>query len=315
MPRNHSRLNQTSKDILQSWRGNCDIQILIYESDPDHPNVKEISRVTDYVVSYNTKGNSTWLEEIATSKDIIMNTEPFTEDKMDLQAVCKKIMNKAATRRLISKQEASVLLVDLPLTKCSEHIDTVSISQSKKLSITLSTSSPTTSTSKFISQYAKRDPQYHNLSLHQYYLLRKPNSIPHYVGVNGHPCFPVSQAYARHVLICYKPWINYPNQTTWRQDFHLFINSDACPTSARLTYDRVMQRHYEKTTFVDIKATSVDHSGNEISEEDRIALLLSGIGVQDSKEFDTDVFNQIERGEDFEWDKIPKVCDSFFYLV
>jgi hypothetical protein len=166
MPRNHSRLNQTSKDIIQSWRANCDIQILIYESDPDNPNVKEIARVTDYVVSYNTKGNSTWLEEVTTSKSIILNTEPFTEDKHDLQRVCKKVMNKAATRRLISKQEGSVLVADLPLTKCDEHIETVSISRSKKLSVNVSS---TGSISKFINEYARRDTKYSHLSLHDYF--------------------------------------------------------------------------------------------------------------------------------------------------
>jgi hypothetical protein len=34
MPRNHSQLNQTSVDLLQSWRANCDVQILMYKCDP-----------------------------------------------------------------------------------------------------------------------------------------------------------------------------------------------------------------------------------------------------------------------------------------
>lgn len=310
MPRNHSRLNQTSLDAIQSWRGNCDIQLLIYESNPDHPNVKEISRVTDYVVAYNTKGNSTWMEEITTSKNLILDCEDVAEDKSDLQRVCKKIMNKAATRRLISKQEASVMLADLPLTKCSEFIETVSISQSKKLSINAAS---TASTSKFISVYAQRPQSYHHMSLHEYYsfyreeVQHKPPAIPHYVGVCGHPCFPPSQAYARHVLICYKPWTVYPNQPNWADDFHNFINSRSCPASARLTYDRVMQRHFEGTKFVDLKSSPVDHSGNPISQEDQTALFLSGMGVKEAKDFDVDIINQIDRGDNYEWDKPPKV--------
>jgi hypothetical protein len=310
MPRNHSRLNQTSKDIIQSWRANCDIQILIYESDPDNPNVKEIARVTDYVVSYNTKGNSTWLEEVTTSKSIILNTEPFTEDKHDLQRVCKKVMNKAATRRLISKQEGSVLVADLPLTKCDEHIETVSISRSKKLSVNVLS---TGSISKFINEYARRDTKYSHLSLHDYFTVfreeihHKQPAIPHYVGVSGHPCFPVSEAYARHVLICYKPWTTYPDKSNWADEFHAFINSPACPKSARLTYDRVLQRHFEGTKFVDLKASDVDHSSNPISAEDQTALLLSGMGVKEPKEFNVDVIDQIQRGESFQWDKAPKV--------
>ena len=42
MDRNHSRINQTSLDMLKSWRGNCDIQILIYKSDPDKPIIVDV---------------------------------------------------------------------------------------------------------------------------------------------------------------------------------------------------------------------------------------------------------------------------------
>ena len=45
--KNHSQINQMSTALIQTWRANCDIQILIYESNPDAPDLKEISRVTD----------------------------------------------------------------------------------------------------------------------------------------------------------------------------------------------------------------------------------------------------------------------------
>lgn len=63
MERNHSRLNQTSADLIQGWRGNCDVQLLIYNCDPLKPDISEISRVTDYVVAYSCKGNATLKEE------------------------------------------------------------------------------------------------------------------------------------------------------------------------------------------------------------------------------------------------------------
>jgi hypothetical protein len=58
---------------------------------------------------------------------------------------------------------------------------------------------------------------------------------------------------------------------------------------------------------VDLKASTVDYSGNPVSEEDRITMLLSGMGVQDHKEFDVDIFDQIECGQQFNWDKPPLV--------
>ena len=46
------RMNQTSKYLLQSWRANSDVQVIIYDSDPNNPDFDEIKTVSDYVVSY-----------------------------------------------------------------------------------------------------------------------------------------------------------------------------------------------------------------------------------------------------------------------
>jgi hypothetical protein len=66
LSRNHKCVVQSSLDLCQSWRGNCDFQILLYECeyecDPFSPDPSEIARVTDYVVAYACKGNSTLTE-------------------------------------------------------------------------------------------------------------------------------------------------------------------------------------------------------------------------------------------------------------
>ena len=72
MPRNHVRLNQSSADLLQSWRGNCDVQILVYDCDPRHPSLSEVARVTDYVVAYACKGNTSVKEEREQNKHLIL---------------------------------------------------------------------------------------------------------------------------------------------------------------------------------------------------------------------------------------------------
>ena len=59
LKRNNKRLTQTSLYCLQAWRGNCDIQLLIYDTDPCNPDPAEIAKVTDYVVGYACKGNQT----------------------------------------------------------------------------------------------------------------------------------------------------------------------------------------------------------------------------------------------------------------
>ena len=59
LKRNSTRMVQSSIKLLRLWRANCDVQLLIYKSDPHNPDVYEVSKVTDYVVSYACKGNST----------------------------------------------------------------------------------------------------------------------------------------------------------------------------------------------------------------------------------------------------------------
>src|SRR6478735_3014231 len=63
LPRNHRRIVASSRYLLQGWRANCDIQVLLYECDPMHPNPDEIARLTDYIVAYACKGNGSALEE------------------------------------------------------------------------------------------------------------------------------------------------------------------------------------------------------------------------------------------------------------
>jgi len=71
-PRNNARLNQTSIDMLQSWRANCNVQLLIYNCDPEQPSVNDIARVTDYVVGYACKGNTSSTEETQQIRHMIM---------------------------------------------------------------------------------------------------------------------------------------------------------------------------------------------------------------------------------------------------
>jgi len=70
--RNHNKLLQTSLYCLQAWHTNCDISILLYESNPTYPNAKEIATVTDYVIGYACKGNATLNIEKKQVKDFAL---------------------------------------------------------------------------------------------------------------------------------------------------------------------------------------------------------------------------------------------------
>ena len=121
MPRNHSCLVQSSVDMVQSWRGNCDIQVLIYNSDPLTPDVDEIAWVTDYVVSYACKAAHTYKEEIDQIKSPFAMTKSVPGHTKDVVRICQHLLNRSSSNRVISKQECLVLLMGLDLVTCSDQ--------------------------------------------------------------------------------------------------------------------------------------------------------------------------------------------------
>lgn len=210
------RMTQCSKYLLQSWRANCDVQLLIYESHPNKPNLEEIRKVTDYVVSYTTKVNQSIPEERKVVKEIIENTENQTEnEETDLMLICRRVLNSFHNKRLISRAEAMVEIAGLPLIICSETIEPVNIS-----SMTRITKDKEHSTS-FINTYKERKTHF-DKSLIEYFHIRKRQKsksgdkviIPHPVGRITYPKFvkitnnkliPHYQ-YMKSILILHKPW-------------------------------------------------------------------------------------------------------------
>jgi hypothetical protein len=73
MRRTHSvQLVQNSKSLLKAWRANCDIKLLLYHSNPSHPDIPEIEDVCKYVVAYTRKRHNTTQVEKEAIQNIIM---------------------------------------------------------------------------------------------------------------------------------------------------------------------------------------------------------------------------------------------------
>ena len=66
------RMTQNSRTLLQAWRGNCDIKLLLYFSDPDFPDIGEIEEVCRCVVEYTGKKHHTCKQEKDLVRDLIM---------------------------------------------------------------------------------------------------------------------------------------------------------------------------------------------------------------------------------------------------
>ena len=313
MPRNHQRINQTSRYLLQSWRANCDVQLLVYNSSPSNPDLSEIARVTDYVVGYQCKGNHSWTEEREQMKKLVLAAEDVGMGKRDIQRVAKQVMNKTATKRMISKQEAMVLLADLPLADCTEAVECILINNSARLK----EGRQNATDQRFISQYSNRPTECEHMSLYAYFLFMKNDGlkakkgrkyiIPNFVGFSGTPSFPVKEGYARHTIIVYTPWRKYPTNRNWIAEFKEYIHSAACIPSCRLAYDRVMLRHYHKLSYCEATTTPVDRSGDSLPSEIEDILFLAGLDATEVGDAETMDINSLHRGKEYEWDKPPMV--------
>ena len=72
MKRTHSkRAVQHSRTLLQGWRANCDVKLLLYFSDPNLPDIGEIEDICKYVVAYTGKRNHTSQQEKTAIQNLI----------------------------------------------------------------------------------------------------------------------------------------------------------------------------------------------------------------------------------------------------
>ena len=205
---------QTSTIALQSWRANCDIQILIYDSSPEKPNLEEIRRVSDYVVAYTTKVNQTTAEERRVCLDIAKAAaSEYSSEHEDITTVIKRILNSFNGKRIIPRQEVMVELDELPLILCSEKIQPINISGGCRIFYKPQYDGKGKS---FLSHYANRKENYHHLNLLEYFytIHNGDNVIPFPLGRKTTPTYKkmydgkyvVHPEFKKTALILYKPW-------------------------------------------------------------------------------------------------------------
>jgi hypothetical protein len=211
LPRKNPRTVQSSTWLVQGWRANCDIQILLYDCDPCNPDPEEIAKVTDYIVAYQCKGNDSFQKERDRVKEYILNLKPEDSSgdrKRDSSKLAKQVMNKSLAHKMISKQENMVHLAGLDLHLCSEIIDTVSVSGGYRLSEDNHVSKGNTLLKHYGSRKDNLDQSFDGDLVSSRKKSRWGKTIiPHYVGGKTFPVYPPTKEYARSVLLLYKPWI------------------------------------------------------------------------------------------------------------
>src|SRR5688572_5851529 len=194
-------------------------------------------------------------------KDLIMGCQDISGTTNDVKRIARKLLNKTSKDKVISKQECMCHLAKLDLFLCSESIETVSISGEYRLCTSEEAKS------SFLTRYAKQDTtKYNELSLHQYFHFIKnfvsartysnhKCIIPHYVGAKSAPTFPITERYAKSVLILHEPWNNTFNEKeeprNYVKELESFLLSPLCPMGVQVGYERVKARYEQKTQFVE----------------------------------------------------------------
>ena len=247
--------------LSQSWRANCDIQILIYDSDPEHPDATDVAKATDYIVAYACKGVETIQEEKHQMISLVLQSQESYGSKADVQQIAQKLLNKTISNKMVSKQEAMVLIGQLPLVNRSESISTVSISGHYKLDYKKSNTT-------FLSKYANRSDFFKNMSLHQYFhhVKNKPTVsstskmlIPHYVGASCYPVYPPTEPYARSIIMLHTPWhTNFPISQNFLANFNGLLKQNKLPDFVLIPLLRVKAAYESKIYFSEPTNTSND---------------------------------------------------------
>jgi hypothetical protein len=286
----------------------------LYDSDPTNPDCEELAKVTDYVVAYACKGNDSLKGEKEKFKSFILNLkeENVNEGHVDeAKRLSRMILNKSMAEKVISKQECMVQVAGLDLFHCSESIENQSISGSYRLG-------NGSSSKTFLHRYGKRTAMF-DLCLDDYFFWWKSQTrkqknnvdvIPHYVGGSCVPVYPPTQAYARSILLIYKPWIGNFDDDKKRDfvnEFEAFILSDTCPLKVKVPFERVKQRVMTKSEFKEptSQVEVVDYSqfSLEISKEceDAVAIAstLQALEGTEGKIYDYDY----DTGQDYDWSK------------
>ena len=270
LKRNERRMKQTSMSMLQSWRANCDVSLIVYDTDPVKLNPNDIARVAGYIVSYTTKGNVSYQDEKDSLAALIDNasTEYVGNDEGEIIRISRQILNSLMGTRIISKAEASCELLSLDLYWCTESFKHISMSSFAKLQ-----KKDDAGKTNPILTYGKRQSDKH-LSLNEFLVKKaklKKHTLPekgeegrmrqrshkqrsfifHPTGMNGNPVYPVSSSYAKTTLLMHKPWTKNrkltfeTTPTMVYKEFYEFLKSDKCPVSVRLTH-AVAKENYER---------------------------------------------------------------------
>ena len=136
--RNDSRINKHQQVMIQTWRANCDIQLII-----------DYHACVEYLAKYASKAE----KMSAITKDSFTSIVSKVNDDCNIQSIIKRLMMKSVGCRDMGVQEVMHNILSLKLCSSSFQVFTVSLDGSRKFKVQ---ENEITTEMSYLDCYAKR---------------------------------------------------------------------------------------------------------------------------------------------------------------
>lgn len=204
--RNDSRLNSHNRVMLQHWRANVDLQIIV-----------DVQACARYMTKYAAKGE-------CRSQPVQTLYKSCVEDlnnNSDGRRVLRTALLHSVGERDFSAQETSHMLLSLPLFSCTYNFVTVALNSSRKVTRD-DNSGELTLEASALDDYASRDASLAHLNLCQfvsnYHTIRgkvtkrsAPVIVRTFPSFSSNPQSDLYDQYCKFQLIKYRPWTVTPS--------------------------------------------------------------------------------------------------------
>ena len=268
--RNDERLNSHNRVMLENWRANVDLQVIVDE--------KACAR---YMTKYAAKGEP----RSKSASEILKLSVSSLESTDQVSSAIKKAMIQVAGDRDMAAQETAHMLLSLPLVGCSFSFVTVCLENSRKVILDEENQGDEVLQKSVLQDYGERatlSSRYTGLSqlnlmqyVSQYSKVRgeltkraNPYVVRTFPKISANPGGPDFGKYCKYQLIKFKPWEGQPSNA-WNNEEEsdeMFIN----------TYDRFLLtdsaedyvfRYYEETDLVHAALHGQDDEDDQRQDE------------------------------------------------
>ena len=204
--RNDSRLNSHNRVMLQHWRANVDLQIIV-----------DVQACARYMTKYAAKGEC----RSQPVQTLYKSCVEHLNNNSDGRRVLRTALLRSVGERDFSAQETSHMLLSLPLFSCTYNFVTVALNSSRKVTMD-DNSGELTLEASALDDYASRDASLAHLNLCQfvsnYHTIRgkvtkrsAPVIVRTFPSFSSNPQSDLYDQYCKFQLIKYRPWTVTPS--------------------------------------------------------------------------------------------------------